>query len=125
MMLKDMLEEKGVKVAAADLARDDMAECIEDAFKYSKLVCAASSYDGGVFPPMAEFLHHLKSKAYQNRTVALIENGSWAPCAAKAMRAELEGMKNVTIAEKTVTIKSAVKEADKEALKALAEENSC
>lgn len=125
MMLKDMLEEKGVKVAAADLARDDMAECIEDAFKYSKLVCAASSYDGGVFPPMAEFLHHLKSKAYQNRTVALIENGSWAPCAAKAMRAELEGMKNVTIAEKTVTIKSAVKEADKEALKALAEEISC
>ena len=125
MMLKDMLEEKGVKVAAADLARDDMAECIEDAFKYSKLVCAASSYDGGVFPPMAEFLHHLKSKAYQNRTVALIENGSWAPCAAKAMRAELEGMKNVTIAEKAVTIKSAVKEADKEALKALAEEISC
>lgn len=125
MILKDMLEEKGVAVAAADLARDDMAECVEDAFKYSKLVCAASSYDGGVFPPMADFLHHLKSKTYQNRTVALIENGSWAPSAARTMKAELEGMKNVTVLENTVTIKSAVKEADKEALKALAEVISC
>lgn len=121
LLLKALLEEKGVKVSAADLARDDMAECIEDAFKYSKLVCAAPSYDGGVFPAMADFIHHLKSKAFQNRTVALVENGSWAPSAARTMKAEFETMKNITLTEQIVTIKSTMKEADRDALAALAD----
>ena len=109
--LAEMLEEKGAKrVAIADLARDDMAEAVEDAFRHDKLVLACSTYDGGLFPCMEDFLSHLKSKNFQKRTVALMENGTWAPMAAKKMREYLEGMKEITICEPVVTIKSAMKE---------------
>ncbi|MGN1418420.1 MAG: FprA family A-type flavoprotein [Acutalibacteraceae bacterium] len=104
--LRDLLFEKGVKnVSIADLSRDDVAECVEDAFKYGKVVLAASSYDAGVMPKMEEFLSHLKAKNYQNRTVALIENTSWAPSAIRTMKTALESMKNITIAEPTVSVK--------------------
>ena len=86
-----------------------MAEAIEDAFRYDKMVVAAATYDGGIFPCMEDFLLHLKAKTYQSRKVAIMENGSWAPVAAKKMREYLEQMKNVEICEKSVTIKSAVK----------------
>lgn len=122
LKLKKILEAKGVKVSFSDITRDDMAEAVEDAFKFSKTVLAASSYDGGVFPPMEELLCHLKSKAFQNRKIGIIENGSWAPSAARTMKAVLEGMKNVTVCENTVTVKSAFKESDVPALEALAEE---
>ncbi len=118
----EMLREKGVeKVVVSDLAREDMAEVIEDAFRYDRMVVAGASYDGGVFPCMQDFLHHLQSKAYQNRTVGIIENGSWAPCAAKAMKEILGTMKNVTIVEPSVTIKSTMKETDIPAMEALAD----
>lgn len=121
--MKEILEAKGAaKVAIADLSRDDMAECVEDAFRYSTLLCMAPSYDGGVFLPMADFIHHLKSKLYQNRRVALVENASWAPSAVKAMKAEFEQMKNIDLIESTVTIKTTVKESDIEALSNLADE---
>lgn len=123
LKLKEILEAKGCKkVPISDLSRDDIAEAVEDAFKYGKMVLLASSYDGGVFPPMEAFLHHLKSKAYQNRTVALVENGSWAPSANRVMTAVLETMKNVSVCDNKVTIKSAMKESDAEALEALADE---
>ena len=119
----EILNEKGAKkVAFTDLTRDDMAEAIEDAFRYDKLVLVAASYDGGVFPPMEDFLNRLSHKAYQKRKVAMIENGSWAPCAAKSMKAIVETMKNVTICEQTVTIKSTMKAADVTAMEGLAEE---
>lgn len=106
----EILKEKGAaKVVVSDLSRSDMAENVEDAFRYNKLVLAASSYDGGVFPVMQDFLLHLKSKNYQNRTVAIIENGSWAPSAARTMKGILETMKNLTVLDDVVTIKSAVK----------------
>lgn len=109
--LAEMLEEKGAKrVAIADLSRDDMAEAVEDAFRHDKLVVAASTYDGGLFPCMEDFLLHLKAKNYQKRTVALLENGSWAPQAARKMREILEGMKNIEICEPVVTIKSTMKD---------------
>ncbi len=121
--MKEMLEEKGCpRVAIADLSRDDIAECVEDAFRHSTLLCMASSYDGGVFAPMSDFIHHLKSKAFQNRKVAFVENASWAASAARTMKAEFEQMKNITFAENTVTIKTTVKSADLEALDKLAEE---
>lgn len=120
--MKEILENKGCKrVAIADLSRDDIAECVEDAFRHSALLCMASSYDAGVFAPMADFIHHLKSKAFQNRNVALVENGSWAPSAAKAMKAEFEQMKNITFVGDPITIKTRIKPADIEALKTLAE----
>lgn len=120
--MKEILEAKGCpRVAIADLSRDDIAECVEDAFRHSTLLCMASSYDAGVFAPMSDFLHHLKSKAFQNRRVALVENGSWAPCAVRAMKAEFEQMKNITLVEKTVTIKTTVKETDITALEELAD----
>ena len=107
----EMLRKNGAeKVVIADLSREDMAEAVEDAFRYSKLVVAAASYDAGVFPCMEDFLHHLKAKNYQKRTVGIIENGSWAPSAAKQMKAILEGMKNITICEPVVTIKSTLNE---------------
>lgn len=121
--IADMLKEKGVKkVAVTDLARDDMAEAIEDAFRYDKMVLACSTYDGGIFPCMEDFLSHLKGKNYQKRTVALIENGTWAPMAGKKMREVLEGMKEVKVLENVVTIRSAVKEETIAALNALADE---
>ena len=105
--LAEMLEEAGAKrVAIADLTRDDMAEALEDAFRHSKMVLASSTYDGGLFPCMEDFLLHLKAKSYQKRTVALMENGSWAPMAAKKMTAILETMKDITICEPIVTMKS-------------------
>ena len=121
--MKEILANKGCKrVAIADLSRDDIAECVEDAFRHSTLLCMASSYDAGVFAPMSDFIHHLKSKAFQNRNVALVENGSWAPSAAKTMKAEFEQMKNITFVGDTVTIKTRVKPADIEALEKLAEQ---
>ncbi|MGN1317460.1 MAG: FprA family A-type flavoprotein [Lachnospirales bacterium] len=118
---KEMLEDKGAeKVSVADLSRDDMAEAVEDAFRYDRIVLAAASYDGGVFPPMEDFLHHLKSKNYQNRTVAFIENGTWGPTAARAMKAIVEGMKNITVVEPTVTIRSALNDQSREAMEKLA-----
>lgn len=122
LKLKEILEEKGVKVSFSDITRDDMAEAVEDAFKYSKIVLAASSYDGGVFPPMEELLCHLKAKAFQNRKIGIIENGSWAPSAARTIKAALESMKNISVCENTVTVKSAFKESDVPALEALAQE---
>lgn len=122
-IIKEKLEEKGCpRVAMADLSRDDMAECVEDAFRHSTLLCMASSYDGGVFTPMSDFIHHLKSKAFQNRKVALVENASWAASAARTMRAEFEQMKNIEFVGDAVTIKTTVKPADIEALDALAEQ---
>ena len=120
--LGEILKAKGAnKVVVADLCREDMAEIIEDAFRMNRLVVCASSYDGDVFPPMHTFLWKLGIKAYQNRTVGIVENGTWAPSAGRAMRALLEPMKNVTITEPQVTIRSAMKESDIPALEALAE----
>ena len=121
-LLGSMLEEKGEKVSMFDLARDDMAEAVEDAFRYHALVLAAPTYNAGVFPVMREFIHHLTERNYQSRTVALIENGSWAPTAAKVMRGMLEGSKNLTFAETPVRILSAVNEESKAQLRLLADE---
>ncbi len=106
-----MLEDAGAeKVALTDLSRDDMAEAVEDAFRYDRLVLAAATYDGGIFPCMEDFLHHLKAKNYQKRVVGLIENGSWAPMAAKNMRAILDTMKDITVLDMVVSIKSVLKD---------------
>lgn len=120
--LAEILEAKGEKVSLFDLSRDDMAEAIEDAFRYDGIVLACATYDGGMFPPMEDFLAHLKSKTYRNRTAALMENGSWGPIAAKQMRAALEGMKDITIVDKTVTIKSSMKESDVAGMNEMADE---
>ena len=120
--LAEILREKGApKVSIADLCRDDMAEAVEDAFRMSKLVVAAASYDADVFPPMHDFLHHLKLKAYQKRRVGIIENGSWVPCAGRVMKSMLETMKEIEIVEPMVTIRSAMKQGDIPALEALAD----
>ena len=120
--LGEMLREKGVsKVVVSDLARADMAEVIEDAFRYDRMIVAAASYDGGVFPCMQDFLHHLQSKAYQKRKVAIVENGSWAPSAGKTMRAILDTMKDLEIVEPMVTIRSVMKESDVDKLNQLAD----
>lgn len=118
----EILKGKGIKVAFTDLTRDDMAEAIEDAFRYSKLVIAAASYDGGVFPPMEDFLNRLGHKAYQKRKVGIIENGSWAPVAAKSMKAILDTMKDLTVCDTVVSIKSTMKDADVAAMNTLADE---
>ncbi|MGN0164615.1 MAG: FprA family A-type flavoprotein [Lachnospiraceae bacterium] len=120
--LADILRQKGVaKVVITDLARDDMAEALEDAFRYDRMILAAASYDGGVFPPMREFLYKLQSKAYQNRKVGILENGSWGPTAARTMKGILETMKNVEVAEPVVTIRSTMKETDIPSMEKLAE----
>ena len=120
--LAELLEEKGVaKVAIADLAREDMAECIEDAFRYDSLVVACPTYDGAIMPVMQDFIYHLKVKMYQKRTVGIIENGSWAPMAGKIMREQFEAMKDVTVLDEKVTIRSSMKESDEEQLVALAQ----
>ena len=106
-------------MVVSDLAREDIAEVIEDAFRYDKMVLCGASYDAGVFPCMQDFLNHLQAKAYQNRKVALLENGSWAPSAAKTMRSILETMKDITILDPVVTIKSTMKDSDMDAIKAL------
>ena len=107
-LLAEKLTAKGVKTALFDLARDDIAEALEDAFRYDRLVVASVTYDGGIFPAAEMFINRLKHKSYQNRKVAFIENGSWAPLAAKLMRAEFETMKNITFTEHGVTVKSAL-----------------
>lgn len=120
--LAEILRGKGAeKVVVSDLAREDMAEVIEDAFRYDRMILAAASYDGGVFPCMESFLAHLKSKAYQKRKVGLVENGSWAPCAGRIMKSTLESMKDITLVEPLVTIRSAQKPADEVQLNALAD----
>ena len=118
--LAAMLEAKGEKVAISDLSRADIAECVEDAFRYDRMVLCASSYDGGVMPLMRDFICHLADKTYQKRTVALVENGTWAPSAARTMRALLEPLKEITILEQTVTIKTTLNDESRVALKQLA-----
>ena len=117
-----MLEAKGAeKVVVTDLARDDMAEAIEDAYRYDRLVVACPTYDGSLFPCMEDFLYHLKIKNFQNRKVGIIENGSWAPQAGKLMTAHFEEMKNITIVDPKVTIKSSLKEESRKTLEELAD----
>lgn len=121
--LAEILKEKGAKkVVTADLARDDMAEVIEDAFRYDKLVLAAATYDGGIFPCMEDFLHHLKAKNYQKRTVAFMENGTWAPMAAKHMKAITDNFKNMTVCDPVVTIRSAMNDDTVKAMEELADQ---
>lgn len=121
--LKEILEEKGCpRVALADLTRDDIAECVEDGFRHSVLVCMASSYDGGVFAPMDDYLNHLAHKAFQNRAVALVENASWSPCAIRTMKAHFENMKNIKLLDKTVSIRTRMTDENVEQLGALADE---
>ena len=122
--LANMLEEAGVTVEKFDLARDDMAEAVECAFRYDRLVLAASTYNNDVFPFMRTFIDHLTARNFQSRTVAFIENGSWAPAAQKVMRGMLENSKNLTIAQNNVTIKSALNDESSAALVALAQELS-
>lgn len=119
--LAAMLEAKGEKVAISDLSRADIAECVEDAFRYDRMVLCASSYDGGVMPLMRDFICHLADKTYQKRTVALVENGTWAPSAARTMRSLLEPMKEITILDKVVTIKTSLTDESRAALKELAD----
>ena len=105
-LLAEKLKATGAKVVFTDLTRDDMAEAVEDAFRYDRMVLCACTYDAGIFPPMEDFLHHLKSKAYQKRKVAFVENGTWAPTAARQIKAIVEGFKNIECVEPVVTIKS-------------------
>lgn len=122
LKLYDILKEKtDKKIAISDLSRSDMAENVEDAFKYSTLVVAAPSYDGGVFPVMNDFLHHLKIKGYKNRKVAMIENGSWAPCAIKSMQPYFDEMKGIEISDAKVTIRSTMTAENEVQLAALAD----
>ena len=122
-LLEQKLMENGCpKVVVNDLARCDMAECVEDAFRYGKLVLATTTYNGDVFPHMKEFLHHLTERSYQNRTVGLMENGTWAPTAAKTMMKMLEGSKNLSFCENSVKILSALSDASRAQIEALAKE---
>ena len=121
-LLAKALEEKGQKVVVNDLARCDMAEAVEDAFRYGKLVLATTTYNGDVFPHMKEFIHHLTERGYRNRTIGMIENGSWAPVAAKVMGKMFEGSKNLIFTENNVKIFSAVSDKNLEEIAALADE---
>ena len=112
LKLKELLEAKGVKVGVTNLTEDDIHEGVEDAFRYDRMILCASSYDADLFPPMTKFLNILKIKAYQKRKVALVENGSWAPSAARVMKGYVEGFKEVSLVEPVVTIKSTLKETD-------------
>lgn len=120
--LEKILLNSGIKVVCSNLSRSDMAENIEDTFRYDRLVVACPTYDAGLFPVMEDFLYHLKMKNYQNRKVAFIENGSWAPIAGKKMREYFETMKNITLCETMVTIKSSLNQVSMEQIKKLAEE---
>ena len=122
ILLKEKLSEKGVKVALFDLARDDMAEAVEDSFKYSKLVLATTTYNGSIFPFMNTFIETLVEHNYQNRTIGFIENGTWAPVATKIMKGKLENLKNITFTETNVKILSSVKQENIEQIEALANE---
>ena len=120
--LAEILREKGApKVVVSDLCRSDIAENVEDAFRYPTMVAAAASYDAGLFTPMHDFLHRLQMKGYSKRRVALVENGSWAPSAARVMREMLGAMKDVTVLDPAVTIRSRLKASDIPALEALAD----
>lgn len=122
-LLAEKLKEEGCpKVVVTDLARDDMAEAVEDAFRYGKLILATTTYNGDIFPFMKEFINHLTERSYQNRTIGFVENGSWTPLAAKIMKAAFEKSKNITFADTTVTIRSAVDEASEAQIVALAKE---
>lgn len=118
----EMIAAKGVKAKVVDIARMEVSEAVEDAFSYNKVILAASSYDGGLFPPMYNFLHHLQDKAWQKRRIGIIENGSWAPCAGRIMKDMVSGLKEMEILEPTVTIKSVMKQEDRSALEILANE---
>mgnify|MGYP002802751081 FL=1 len=120
--IAEQLRAAGEKVIVFDLSRDDVSYAVEAAFRLERMVLAAPTYDGGLFPCMEDFLNHLKAKNFQNRRIALVENGSWGPMAAKKMREILDTMKNLTICETTVTIRSAMKEADKESIAKMLEE---
>lgn len=109
------------KVVVADLSREDIAECVEDAFRYDRMILCSATYDGNAFVPMEDFLHHLQIKAFQNRTVGLVENGTWAPMAAKAMRNYLDTMKNITVLDEVVSIKSSYKAENEESMNQLAQ----
>lgn len=123
LKMVDILKENGYeKVAFTDLTRDDMAEAVEDAFRYGRLIVAAASYDGGVFPPMEDFVNRLSHKAYQKRKVGIIENGSWAPTAARWLKTAFEGMKNITICPDIVTIKSTMNDNNIADMEKMAEE---
>ncbi len=123
LKLVEMLKARGCpKVSAADLARDDMAEAVEDAFRHSKLVLATTTYNAEIFPFMHTFLDHLVERNFQNRTVGLIENGSWAPAAAKRMKAKMEGLKDITWLDTTVTIVSSLTEENIAQLDQMADE---
>ena len=122
-LLAEKLEAKGCpKVTVTDLARDDMAEAVEDAFRYGKIVLATTTYNTEIFPFMREFVNHLAERGYQNRTIGIIENGSWAPMAAKVIKKMMESCKNITWAENTVTIRSALNEQSEAKIEALADE---
>jgi flavorubredoxin len=117
-----MLEARGAeKVSLSDITRDDQAEAVEDAFRYDRLVLMSSSYDGGVFPPMEELLMHLRDKTYRNRKIAIVENGSWAPSAARVIKGYVEKFKDITLVEPVVTIKSALNAESEKALEELAD----
>lgn len=121
--MKQILEEKGAKkVSITDLTRDDMAEAIEDAFRYDKIVLASASYNMGIFPPMEQFLHHLQGKNYQSRKIGIIENGTWAPSAAKGMKEIIAKMKDINLCDTTVTIKSKMNDVNIESMNKLADE---
>lgn len=120
--IAEQLRAAGEKVIVFDLSRDDVSYAVEAAFRLDRMVLAAPTYDGGLFPCVEDFLNHLKAKNFQNRRIALVENGSWGPMAAKKMREILDTMKNLTICETTVTIRSAMKEADKESIAKMLEE---
>lgn len=123
LKMVDILKEKGYEnVAFTDLTRDDMAEAVEDAFRYGRLIVTAASYDGGVFPPMEDFVNRLSHKAYQKRKVGIIENGSWAPTAARWLKTAFEGMKNITICPDIVTIKSTMNDTNIADMEKMAEE---
>lgn len=121
--MKEILEEKGAeKVVITDLTRDDMAEAVEDAFRYDKVIVASSSYNMGLFPAMEEFLHHLQGKNYQNRKIGIIENGTWAPSAGRCMKEIIGKMKDIDLCDTTVTIMSKMNDENIEAMKKLADE---
>ena len=121
LLLAQKLQEKGAKVVVYDLARCDMAAAVADAFRYSKLVLATTTYNADIFPFMKEFIHHLTERNFQNRTVAFVENGSWTPLAAKTMQKMLEGSKNLTMAEPVVTVSSALSDTSRAQIDALVE----
>ncbi len=121
-ILAEKLKEKGVKVSVSDLAREDLAEAVEDAFKYDKLVLATTTYNGGIFPYMNDFIHHLTERNYQNRTVAFIENGSWMPTATKVMKDKFSASKNLNFANTEIKILSSLNDKNLEEIESLANE---